>query len=110
MRRVGVVMGYAEDDPETKARLAAFWLGLQKRGWATKSNFLIDYHFVTGNSAQLQLIAKQLVDLGSDVILAHTTPVAAAVRRESSTIPIVFVNVSDPIGAGFIASLSKPGG
>ena len=98
MRRIGVLMGFAEDDPETKARLAGFRQGLEKRGWSEGRNVRIDYRFAAGRADQFQALAKELVALQPDVILAHTTPVAAALQRESRTIPIVFVNVSDPIG------------
>ena len=110
MRRIGVLVGYAEDDPETKARLAAFRQGLERRGWSEGRNVRIDYRFAAGRSDQFQPLAKELVALQPDVILAHTTPVVAALQRESHAIPIVFVNVSDPIGSGFIASLARPGG
>jgi ABC-type uncharacterized transport system substrate-binding protein len=105
---VGVLIGYAEGDPETKARLAAFEQGLQKRGW--RSNVQIEYRFAGGSENRFQSFAKELVALEPDVILTHTTPATAAVQRESRTVPTVFVNVSDPIGAGFIVSLAKPGG
>jgi len=108
-RRVGALIGYAEGDPETKVRLAAFEQGLQKRGWASRTNVQIDYRFAGGSESLFQRFAKELIALDPDVILTHTTPAAAAVQRESRTVPIVFVNVSDPIGAGFIASLAKPG-
>jgi putative ABC transport system substrate-binding protein len=109
-RRIGVLMGFAEDDPETKARLARFRQGLERLGWSEGRNVRIDYRFAAASADQFQPLAKQLVALQPDVILAHTTPVAAALQRESRVIPIVFVNVSDPIGAGFIASLARPGG
>jgi len=108
-RRVGALIGYAEGDPETKVRLAAFEQGLQKRGWASRTNVQIDYRFAGGSESLFQRFAKELIALDPDVILTHTTPAAAAVQRESRTVPIVFVNVSDPIGAGLIASLAKPG-
>ena len=113
MRRIGVLMGYAEDDPETKSRLVGFQQRLAKRGWLEGPNIHIDYRFRPGKAVseeQFKALAKELVALKSDVILAHTTAVAAALQRESSTIPIVFVNVSDPIGSSFIANLSRPGG
>src|SRR5262245_50847933 len=108
-RRVGVLIGYAEGDPETKARLAAFEQGLQKRGWSSRTNVQIDYLFASGSESLFQRFAKELIALEPEVILTHTTPAAAAVQREGRAVPIVFVNVSDPIGAGFIASLAKPG-
>src|SRR6266436_10123859 len=109
MRRIGVLVGLAEDDPETKARLAAFRQGLEKRGWSEGRNVRIDTRFAPAG-AQAQVVAKELVALQPDVILAHSTPVTAALQRESRTIPIVFAVVADPIGPGFIASLPRPGG
>jgi len=109
MRRIGVLMSLAEDDPETKARLAAFRQGLEKRGWSEGRNVRIDYRFAPA-SAQVQVLAKELVALQPDVILALSTPVTAALQRASRTIPIVFAVVADPIGSGFVASLPRPGG
>ena len=109
MRRIGVLMGLAEDDQEMRARLAAFRQGLEKRGWSEGRNVRIDYRFAPA-SAQMQVLAKELVALQPDVIFAHSTPVTAAVQRESSTIPIVFVAIADPVGSGFVASLPRPGG
>jgi putative ABC transport system substrate-binding protein len=110
MRRVGVLIALGEDDPEAKSRLAAFRLGLAKRGWSEGRNVQIDYRFAAAGARHPQAFAKELVALQPDVILAHSPPVASAFQRESRTIPIVFVNVSDPIGLGFIASLARPGG
>jgi len=109
MRRIGVLMGLAEDDPEVRARFAAFRQGLEKRGWSEGRNVRIDYRFAPA-SAQVQVLAKELVALQPDVILANSTPVTAALQRESRTIPIVFAVVADPIGSGFVASLPRPGG
>jgi putative tryptophan/tyrosine transport system substrate-binding protein len=109
MRRIGVLMSLAEDDPEAKARLAAFRQGLEKCGWSEGRNVHIDIRFAPAG-AQAQVLAKELVALQPDVILAHSTPVTAALQRESRTIPIVFTVIADPIGSGFIASLPKPGG
>ncbi|MGA7232061.1 MAG: ABC transporter substrate-binding protein [Xanthobacteraceae bacterium] len=110
VRRIGVLMSYAEDDPETKVRLAAFRQGLEKRGWSEGHNVHIEPRFAGGGSDKYESLAKELVATQPDVILAHTTPVAVALQRESRVIPIVFVNVSDPIGSGLIASLARPGG
>jgi putative ABC transport system substrate-binding protein len=109
MRRIGVLMALAEDDPETKARLAGFRQGLEKRRWSEGVNVRIDYRFAPAG-AQAQVLAKELVALQPDVIFTHTTPVVAALQRESRTIPIVFAAVADPIGSGFVASLPRPGG
>jgi putative ABC transport system substrate-binding protein len=110
MRRIGVLIAYAEDGAEMKSRLAAFRLGLTRRGWSEGRNVHVDYRFAAGMAVQYSALAKELIALQPDVVLAHTTPVAAAVLHETRTIPIVFVNVSDPIGSGFIASLARPGG
>ena len=109
MRRIGVLMADAEDDPGVKARLAAFREGLDRLGWSLDRNVRIDYRFAA-NPDQYQLLAKELVRLQPDVLLAHTSPVAAAFQRESRTIPIVFMAASDPIGSGLVASLARPGG
>ena len=109
VRRIGVLMGYAEDDPETKARLTAFRQRLEKRGWSEGRNIHIETRFAGNDSSKYEPLAKELVATQPDVILAHTTRVAAALQRETGVIPIVFVNVSDPIGSGFVTSLARPG-
>jgi putative ABC transport system substrate-binding protein len=108
VRRIGVLVSDPEDDPEI--RLAAFRQGLERLGWSEGRNVRIDYRSAANNPDRFQPLATELVRLQPDVILAMTTPVAAALRRESRTIPIVFVGVSDPIGSGFISSLARPGG
>jgi putative tryptophan/tyrosine transport system substrate-binding protein len=110
LRRVGVLLALAEDDPEAKSRLAAFRLGLAKRGWSESSNIQLVYRFAAASARQPQPFARELVALQPDVVLAHTPPVASALQRESRSVPIVFVNISDPIGLGLIASLARPGG
>ena len=109
VRRIGVLMGLAEDDPETKARLAKLRQELGRLGWSESTNVRIDIRFAPVG-AQAPMLAKQLVALRPDVILAHSAQVAAALQRETRAIPIVFVNISDPIGAGFVAGLARPGG
>ena len=109
MRRIGVLMGYG-DDPDAKAMLFAFTQGLRELGWTEGRNLRTDIRWASGNIDQMRLFAKELVDLQPDVILAQTTPVTAALQRETRTIPIVFVIVVDPIGSGFVASLPQPGG
>jgi putative ABC transport system substrate-binding protein len=109
VRRVGVLVGLAENDPEMKERLAALRQGLEKLGWAEGSNLRIDYRFAPAG-AQARLLARELIALQPDVILAQSTPATAAMQQETRTIPIVFAGVVDPIVSGFVASLSRPGG
>ena len=109
MRRIGVLVGLAENDPEMKERLARLRQGLEKLGWAEGSNLRIDYRFAPAG-AQAHLLARELVALQPDLIITQSTPATAAMQLETSTIPIVFAGVADPIGSGFVASLSRPGG
>jgi putative ABC transport system substrate-binding protein len=110
IRRIGVLMGWAESDPEAKADLAAFVQGLAQLGWADGRNVRIDYRWANGDVDRMRTFAKELAELRPDVILANTTPATVALQRETRTIPIVFVIVSDPVGAGLVASLARPGG
>jgi putative ABC transport system substrate-binding protein len=109
MRRIAVLVGQAEGDPDTDARPAAFRQGLESLGWSEGRNVHLDTR-VAPAGAQAQVLAKELVALQPDVILANTTPLTAALQRESNVIPIVFVAVADPIGSRFAASLARPGG
>ena len=109
MRRIGVLIGLAEDDPEAKAWVAGFLQGLAKRGWSDDRNLHIDYRFALAG-AQAQVLAKELVALQPDVIFAMPTPAVAALQRESHEIPIVFAALADPVGSGFAVSLPRPGG
>ena len=110
IRRIGVLMAFDENDPEPKAWLSAFMQGLAKLGWTDGRNLGIDVRWAAGDVERMRMLAKRLVDLKPDVILANATPVTAALQRETRTIPIVFVPISDPIGSGFVASLARPGG
>ena len=105
MRRVGVLMGYEENDPDSKARLSGFTQGLSELGWTDGFNLQMDVRWAAANVDLMGMLAKQLVELRPEVILASTTPVTAAVQRETLTIPIVFVGVTDPVGDGFVAGL-----
>jgi putative tryptophan/tyrosine transport system substrate-binding protein len=109
VRRIGVLMGLGEDDPETKLRLARLRQELGRLGWLEGGNLHMDIRFATAGT-HAQALAKELVTLRPDVIVAHSAQAADALQRETRVVPIVFVNVSDPIGAGFVASLARPGG
>jgi putative tryptophan/tyrosine transport system substrate-binding protein len=110
MRRIGVLMHSAESDPEMQARLAGFRQGLERLGWSEGRNVRIDTRFAASKPDQFPVLAKELISLQPEVIIAHTTPAAVVLQRQSGTIPIVFVSVSDPIGSGLVASLARPGG
>jgi len=109
MRRIGVLAGLAENDPELAGRLAGFRQGLEKFGWFEGGNVRIDYRFAPGGT-QARVLARELVSLQPDVILGQSTPAVAALQLETRTIPIVFAGVADPIGSGFVTSLARPGG
>ena len=110
LRHIGVLVVSAKDDPDTAARVAGFRQGLERLGWVEGRNIRIDYRYAAGQTDRFQPLAQELIALQPEAILAHSTPIAAALQRESRTIPIVFTNVSDPVGSGFIASLARPGG
>jgi putative tryptophan/tyrosine transport system substrate-binding protein len=111
MRRVGVLESRAADDPEGQARLAVFAQGLQELGWTDGRNVRIDYRWAaTGDAGRYRAYAAELVALAPDVILASASVSVAALQQTTRNVPIVFVNVIDPVGAGFVASLARPGG
>src|SRR5215471_15854022 len=109
VRRIGVMMGYAENDPEAQTRLAAFKQGLLTLGWNEGRNIKIDVRWASGDTDRATTFARELVALQPEVIMSNTTPVTAALHNATNTIPIVFVAVSDPVGANFVASLPYPG-
>ena len=109
VRRIGVLFG-PEDDPQVKAQLAAFRYGLDRLGWSDGRNVQIDYRFASATKDTTQVLASELIAPQPDVIFVDSTRYTAAVQRQTRTIPIVFNGVADPIGAGFIASLARPGG
>jgi putative ABC transport system substrate-binding protein len=111
MRRIGALMAYAERDPEGQASVAAFREGLQKLGWTDGRNIWIDTRWATPSDAESrQRFATELVALQPDLTLAQSTPITAALLQQTRIIPIVFVNVTDPVGSGFVASFPRPGG
>jgi putative tryptophan/tyrosine transport system substrate-binding protein len=109
-RLIGVLMGYAESDPAVQSYLAAFRVALAKLGWTEGGNLRIELRWGAGDSDRIRTFAKELVELRPDAILGVTTGVISALARETSTIPVVFAIVIDPIGNGFAASLAHPGG
>jgi len=111
MRRIGVLFGSATDDSEYQARFGAFLQGLQQLGWADGRNVRIDTRWATTNPDDIRRHAAELAALAPDVILAATgTATVAPLLQATRTVPIVFVLVIDPVGAGFVASLAQPGG
>jgi putative tryptophan/tyrosine transport system substrate-binding protein len=109
-RRIGVLMALDENDPEAKTLLSGFTQGLAELGWSDGRNLRVDVRWVGNNVDRMQKFAKELVALQPETILAQGTPVTASLQRETRTIPIVFAVVGDPVGAGIVASLSRPGG
>src|SRR5712675_2235722 len=109
-RRIGVLMSLGEHDPEGKAQLSGFTKGLADLGWSDGPNLRIDVRWGGGDVNNIRTFAKELVAMQPDLILAQGTPVTAALQRETRTIPIVFVVVTDPVGEGFVAGLPLPGG
>jgi putative ABC transport system substrate-binding protein len=101
MRRIGVLMGYTESDPEAQAWIRVLLQGLKEHGWIDGSTVRFDYRWATGNLNPMGSYAADLMALTPDVIVAAATPALAAVWRETRSVPIVFVNVADPIGQGF---------
>jgi len=109
MRRIGVLIPYAESDVQSQAQRAAFHEGLQQLGWTIGRNVTIDYRWTGGDFSRIGPLAKELVELQPDAILCRSTPTTAALMRETRTIPIVFVMVSDPVGDRIVASIARPG-
>jgi putative ABC transport system substrate-binding protein len=109
-RRIGVLMGMAENDAEAPFRLAAFKERLTALGWVVGRNLKLDVRWTAADPNRASMFAKELVALQPDVILVTTTPATAALQRETRTVPIVFTLVSDPVGSGFVETLARPGG
>jgi putative ABC transport system substrate-binding protein len=110
MRRIGILMGGSKGDSQNEVGLTAFTKALQELGWTEGNNIRIDIRWAAGNVERMKNFAKELVGLQPDLLIAHTTQPTAALQRETKTIPIVFLIVSDPVGSGFVASLPRPGG
>jgi putative ABC transport system substrate-binding protein len=110
VRRIGILMGVSESDPTLPVRIEAFRHGLEKLGWFENRNIRIDYRFTNASANLAQVFARELIGLQPDVIFAQTPHVTAALKRETRTIPIVFVSISDPVGSGLVESLARPAG
>jgi putative tryptophan/tyrosine transport system substrate-binding protein len=110
VRRVSVLLGLAENDPEAISRVKAFRLGMRDLGWIEGRNLQMEYRFAGTNLESINKHVAELIRLAPDIIVANSSPVLAVLRPATSTIPIVFVVVSDPVDQGFISSLAHPGG
>src|SRR5215467_10244428 len=110
MRLIGVLMAYAENDSTAQSWFAAFRAALAKLGWTEGSNLRIELRWSAADPDKIRTFTKELVDLRPDAIFGVTTPAIAALARETRTIPIVFAGVTDPVGAGYVTSLARPGG
>jgi putative tryptophan/tyrosine transport system substrate-binding protein len=109
-RRIGVLMGYAESDPEAQVWIAAFRDGLQKLGWAQGHNVRIDIRWAKADAGSMQRFAEELIALKPELVLSSSTASTAALLERTRATPIIFGIVADPIGSGFVASLARPGG
>ena len=110
MRRIGILIGGAEGDTQNETGLTALKDALKQLGWSEGRDIRIDIRWAAGSVERMKGLAKELVGLQPDVLIGHTTQPVAALQRETNTIPIVFLIVSDPVGSGFVASLPRPGG
>src|SRR5215475_13446938 len=110
VRHIGVLMPYAANDPQAQTRNAAFLQGLQQLGWAVGTNVQIDYRWSAGNEDDTRKYAADLVALAPDVIFASGSAAVGPLRRATRIVPIVFAATPDPVGAGFVESLARPGG
>jgi putative tryptophan/tyrosine transport system substrate-binding protein len=110
VHRIGLLLGLAENDPEGPVRIAAFREGLEALGWTEARNIRIDARFAGGDVDRIRAHVAELVASAPDLIVAHSTPIVAALRQATTSIPIIFAAVNDPVGQGFITSLAHPGG
>jgi putative tryptophan/tyrosine transport system substrate-binding protein len=110
MRRIGVVMGYAESDPNAQVQVTAFRQQLQKLGWIEGTNIRIDLRYAADDPSRIRALAVELLGLGPDLMVSNSNLVTTILQSEIRGIPLVFVSVSDPIGSGFVTDLARPGG
>jgi ABC-type uncharacterized transport system substrate-binding protein len=110
IRRIAMLSGFAATDAEAQARVAALQQGLKEVGWLEGRNLSIDFRWGTGERDQMRAFARELIELKPDLILGMTTPAVTALVEETKTIPILFVNIVDPLGRGLISNMARPGG
>jgi putative ABC transport system substrate-binding protein len=110
MRRIGVLIGNSEGDGQSTQGLVSFRKNLEELGWVEGRNIQIDVRWGRGQLDRIEMLVRELVVLRPDVLLAHSTPVTAAMKRATGSIPVVFIFVSDPVGSGLVSSLPHPGG
>ena len=108
VRRVGVIMGFAQNDEVWQAYLATFRQGLQELGWSNGRNIRFDYRFTGESAERMRIVAEEMVALAPDVILVSTNSVVSATLKATRSIPVVFTWVSDPVGSGFVPNLAHP--
>jgi putative tryptophan/tyrosine transport system substrate-binding protein len=110
VRHVGILMGYAEDEPDTQARIKAFKQAFEQLGWKDGHDVAFTYRFGVGEMDRVRGYARELVEAKPDLIVCETTPTLKALADQTKTIPIVFVSVTDPVSNGFVTELARPGG
>jgi putative ABC transport system substrate-binding protein len=110
IRRIGVIMGFAQNDEVWQAYLATFRQGLQELGWTSGRNIRFDYRFTGESTERMRIVAEEMVTLAPDVIFVSTNSVVSATLKATRSIPVVFTWVSDPVGSGFVPNLAHPGG
>jgi putative tryptophan/tyrosine transport system substrate-binding protein len=110
VRRIGVLMSTSADDPQSRARMEAFLQAMRQLGWTNGDNLRIETRWAPGRTDEITQYARELVALAPDIILATASPTVAALQATTRTVPIVFAHAVDPVGAGFVQSLARPGG
>ena len=110
VRRIGMLLGFAESDPESPSRLSAFRHGLDRLGWKEGQNARIEYRWGAGDPTRMRAHAKELIGISPEVLVAESTPATAALQVETQTTPIVFLQAGNPVGSGFVTSFPRPGG
>ena len=110
MRRIGLLVGFAESDPQSPVFLAAFRHSLERLGWKEGFNIRIEYRWGAGDPTRMRAHAKELIGASPDVLVAESTPATASLQAETQTTPIVFLPAGDPVGSGIVASIARPSG